>query len=306
MKSSSLQIINNFHAGARELRAHFERRFADPRRATSDRFVWDWWHVPGQYTSLRTPAYEFFPEAMYERLHRVLVQWGRETLGAHDVSPPWLSCYVEGCKQELHGDLPHGPWAFVYSLTPWRSRRFSGGETLIVRDEVLAHWESTGASRSGHGLELGDIVSAVPAQFNRLTVFDPRVPHGVREVRGASGVLDGRLVVHGWFVQPRPFIRGPMAESELEEFIEGLGPALGTAVGDVGASGVLSFRFTVGRSGRARGLKALASTLRSAPAEDAVRARRQVSRALLDAVERARFRPRKAESFVTLPLIFES
>ena len=84
------------------------------------------------------------------RFHRRLVAWGRETLGCHDISPPWLSLYVDGCRQELHGDLPHGPWAFVFSLTRWRGRVFRGGETLLVRDEVLDFWHDF---RSVRGVE---------------------------------------------------------------------------------------------------------------------------------------------------------
>jgi len=41
-------------------------------------------------------------------------------------------------------------------------------------------------------------------------VFDPRIPHGVRTVTGTHDPREGRLVIHGWFVQPRPFIRGPL------------------------------------------------------------------------------------------------
>lgn len=54
-----LLVVDSFAAEARALRSHFDARFADPRRATTDRFVWDLWHVPGQYTALRTPAWEY-------------------------------------------------------------------------------------------------------------------------------------------------------------------------------------------------------------------------------------------------------
>ena len=58
-------VRNRFYAKARELRATFDERFADPRSTRADRFVWDYWHVPDQYTALRTPAWEYFPEALY-------------------------------------------------------------------------------------------------------------------------------------------------------------------------------------------------------------------------------------------------
>ena len=130
----TLLIVDRFAPQAQALRAVFDERFADPRRTNGDRFVWDYWHVPGQYTALRTPAYHYFPKPIYEAFHNHLVWWGRRNLGCHDVSPPWLSCYIEGCRQELHGDVPHGPWAFVFSLTPWQRRQFRGGETLMLGD----------------------------------------------------------------------------------------------------------------------------------------------------------------------------
>jgi len=144
----SALIVDNFAPEAKPLRAVFDERFRKPRSTRGDRFVWDWWHVPGQYTHLRTPAWTYFPRALYQAFHRGLVAWGREVLGCHDISPPWLSCYVDGCRQELHGDLPHGPWAFVMSLTRWRGRRFSGGETVLVRDEVLDFWHDFASVRA--------------------------------------------------------------------------------------------------------------------------------------------------------------
>ena len=46
-------------------------------------------------------------------------------------------------------------------------------------------------------MELQHLVTRVPSPFNRLTVFDPRFPHGVREVRGTRDPRKGRLVLHG-------------------------------------------------------------------------------------------------------------
>src|SRR5262249_37327505 len=179
--SRSVIVVDRFAPEATALRRAFDARFAEPRRAHADRFVWDYWHVPGQYTHLRTPAWTYFPKPLYTRLHERLVAWGRATLGCHDISPPWLSVYVDGCRQELHGDLPHGPWAFVLSLTNWRDRTFTGGETVMLRDDVLEMWTTF---QSVRGVEEKEIVNAIEPAFGRLVVFDPRVPHGVRCVRG--------------------------------------------------------------------------------------------------------------------------
>ena len=109
---------NNFFPKAKGLRNIFDERFSDPRKTDSRRFVWDYWHVPGQYTFMRTPANHFFPSNIYSYFEKSLLMWGQKFLGCTGISPPWLSYYVDGCGQELHADVPHGPWAYVYSLTP--------------------------------------------------------------------------------------------------------------------------------------------------------------------------------------------
>jgi len=285
-------------ARARALRSHFEERFS---AAGANRFVWDYWDVPDQYRLLRTPAWTFFPRREYEAFHRSLVLWGRETLGCHDISPPWLSCYVEGCGQELHGDLPHGPFAFVYSLTPWDRRKFRGGETLLLKDSILSYWADF---RAGRGLEHRDIFEKVPARFNRLVVFDPRVPHGVKRLEGGvHSVLDGRLVIHGWFVQPRPFIAGPLQTRVLQSAIDGLSERLGELLAaGVAANGVLSLRFAVSPAGRVGGLRVLSNTLRSREARDA----RLLAREVETFLGRVSLGRQRGSSRVTLPLIFET
>jgi len=294
----SVVIVDDFAPEARALRGAFDDRFADPRSTRGDRFVWDWWHVPGQYTALRTPAWTYFPRKTYEAWHRRLVIWGRETLGCHDISPPWLSCYVDGCRQELHGDLPHGPWAFVYSLTHWRGRAFRGGETLLLRDEVLDFWHDF---RSTRAVEEPELVRAVEPKFGRLTVFDPRIPHGVRPVTGTRDPREGRLVIHGWFVQPRPFIRGPLRPRELAARTDDLGATLEGA--QVPLAGMLALAFEVDRAGRARRVRVLSDTTRVSVSDEP--ARKRLVRDLRQTVAAWKFSKQRAPSQVTLPLVFE-
>ena len=71
-----------------------------------------------------------------------LLCYAQEKLGCRSITPVWLSYYVDGCGQELHADVPHGPWAFVLSLTRWEGRRFEGGETEILRPHVLDYWRT--------------------------------------------------------------------------------------------------------------------------------------------------------------------
>ena len=293
-------VVDRFAPEARPLRAVFDARFAAPREAHGERFVWDYWHVPGQYTALRTPAWTYFPRRLYAQFHNRLVAWGRTHLGCHDISPPWLSLYVEGCRQELHGDLPHGPWAFVMSLTHWRGRAFRGGETLLVRDEVLDFWHDFASVRA---VEHGELIRAVAPQFARLTVFDPRIPHGVRTVTGTHDPREGRLVIHGWFVQPRPFVRGALPVRALAARIGELTDQLGGWLAGLPIAGLVSLSFGVDRRGGVRDPRVLSDTTRVARADEP--ARKALVRRIRAAIATWRFDSQHATSRVTLPLVFE-
>jgi hypothetical protein len=298
--SRSVIVVDRFAPEAAALRRAFDAHFENPRDTHAQRFVWDYWHVPGQYTALRTPAWTYFPRRVYEAFHRRLVAWGRETLGCHDISPPWLSCYVDGCRQELHGDLPHGPWAFVFSLTHWRQRVFRGGETLLVRDEVLDFWHDFASVRA---VEQHELIRAVEPQFSRLVAFDPRIPHGVREVTGTRDPREGRLVIHGWFVQPRPFVRGPLATRAVAAHTGELVDQLGTWLGSLPVAGLLAFAFDVDRRGGVRAVKLLSDTTRVPRSDE--RARRQLVRKIRETIAGWRFGTQRGTSRVTLPLVFE-
>jgi hypothetical protein len=298
--SRSVIIVDRFAREAPSLRSVFDARFSAPRDTHGDRFVWDYWHVPGQYTALRTPAWTYFPKRLYAQFHNRLVAWGRTHLGCHDISPPWLSLYVEGCRQELHGDVPHGPWAFVVSLTRWRGRTFRGGETLLVRDEVLDFWHDFASDRV---VEHGELIRVIAPEFARLTAFDPRIPHGVRTVTGTHDPREGRLVIHGWFVQPRPFVRGALSLRTLASWIEQLTGQLGTWLAGLAVTGLVSIAFGVDRRGRVRNLRVLSDTTRVPRADE--RARKALVRRICAAIAAQTFGAQRAPSHVTLPLVFE-
>lgn len=292
---TSLIRVASFSSEARALRKHFDDRFANPRDTQANRFIWDYWHVPNQYTVLRTPAYEFFPQKLYRCFHEQLVQWGRTHLGCHDVSPPWMSLYVDGFHQNLHADVPHGPWAYVFSLTPWKRRKFSGGETLMLKESVLSYWDQNEFVRENE-----DIFDEIAPEFNQLTVFDPRIPHGVKRVQGVHDPKDGRLVIHGWFVNPRPFISGSLRERELQDAIDELLRTFdrGKSI-PLNTRGVLSVEFRVARDGRINQLRLLSNTLRSEPG-----ASTRIIQIVRSFLAQYCFPNQKGISQVTLPLMF--
>lgn len=266
--------IKDFSNLAKALRKQFDSHFANPLRAHAKRFVWDYWHIPEQYSFLRTPAFEYFTPPVYEAWHRQLVKFGRENLGCHDISPPWLSCYLSENFQAPHVDLPHGPIAFVFSLTRWQGRRFRGGETeLFLRPRVK-----------------------IPPRFNQLTLFDPSIPHGVAHLRGNSDPRYARLVMNGWFVQPRPFWTGGLRLGKVERFFaDDLGELInGLSLGD----GFLSLRAEISSSGDVRRVHSLVSTLKGANDADVSIFKRRL-------VEYS-FGKISGPSRLTIPLMIES
>jgi hypothetical protein len=299
-----LLIQDRFSNQAGRLREEFDRLYQDPRQASSRRFAWDWWHVPGQYTLLRTPAPPFFSPAVWKKFEKELLEFGQKTLGCTAITPPWMSCYVEGCRQEVHADVPHGPFAFVFSLTPWKSRKFTGGETLLFGDEVLDWWSHFTALK---GVEREHLFKTVSSDFNRLTVFDPRVPHGVSEVRGTLDPREGRLVIHGWFTDPRPHIEGSLPGARCAEAINDylkirLAQVLESAPS---LHGTLVVRLQVDSDGGVTLVRRLVNTVVSLDRGlDAIEWTRKLIRALPADLKTLRLPKSNSGGTITLPLLF--
>lgn len=248
---------DNFSSAAKALRQEFEAKMGNPKNTHSGRFVWDFWHVPHQYTLLRTPADHFFSVTVWDKFLKELGLWSARNLGCQATTPPWLSCYIEGCEQKLHSDVPHGPWAFVFSLSPKKS--FKGGETLLLRPQVLDYWKNF---IDAEDRELHSFVKEVPSPFNRLTVFDSRIPHGVNRVSGTMDPMEGRLVIHGWFTEPKPYLEGALSASKVAAPLDEAVENFSRAAQSFGAwHGMLSLRLRVSPAGKVQGVKVLANSL---------------------------------------------
>lgn len=298
-------IVDGFCSKARQLRQRFEDVMADPEAPRSaDRFSWDWWHVPGRYTHLRTPAARFFSPELLDNFRSELQDWGRRELGCGEVSPIWLSLYVDGCEQNWHADHPHGPWAFVYSLTP-KTAAFRGGETQLLRPEVLSRW-SFAAQGEFHA---DAIVEKISPKFSRLITFDPRIPHGVSRVEGTRDPLLGRLVLHGWFTPPKIHIDGALKPGQLRDFLKQLDGEVFKLLQDEtlawGSSGHAAFRIRILASGKVQSLEALADSLRAPTPDQELRDRKSLKSAMKHLASRVRFPACSRASTLTLPLNFE-
>ncbi|CAN5402977.1 hypothetical protein BH10BDE1_BH10BDE1_20190 [soil metagenome] len=297
----SYLTTNSLKPLALKLRREFETILEDPH--SPDRFQWDWWHLPGRYTHLRTPAARFFSDHANERLISELRAYGREQLGCQDISPIWLSNYIEGCEQRLHADRPHGPWAFVLSLSP-AIRKFQGGETIILRSEVLSFWHQ--GTRRGQAFEESEIVDRIPSVQGRLLVFDPRRPHGVSRLSGTLDPLEGRLVVHGWFAQPQPFVDGPVSAPAAEKSLQAFDDVLASRFSSgIESTGTTAYRIAIRPDGKVSRVTQLASSLAaSVPAVEA-RETKMLTAAVRGHFLDWKFPKAKRASQLTLPLSFE-
>ncbi len=307
MSAKSFQTIPNFFPQAKKLRSYFDAQFIHPHTAQPERFCWDYWYVRDQYCHMRTPAYHYFPSGVYQQFHKYLVQWGREHLGCHDVSPPWLSYYVDGHFQGWHADVPHGPWAFVYSLTP-QSRLFRGGRTRIMKDSLLNYWQNI-LDSEGH--EQGSFFEFIDPNFNQLLVFDARYPHSVEQVKNVLDPREGRLVIHGWFVEPRPYVVGGLSTSQVQKMMN-------RWMGDFhewlsqqkcNFHGTLTLRLKINKQGQVKNYRLLTDTVK----ETNFSADRTVNQEWGNdlrfftekSLKNTLFPAAKAESLLTIPLIFK-
>ncbi|KAI8113361.1 hypothetical protein M9435_003365 [Picochlorum sp. BPE23] len=292
------------------LRTHYNDRFSNPLETTSERFIWDYWHVPGQYSLMRTPADAFFPPDLYMELESKILDFGQERLGCRGISPIWLSYYVSGHFQEFHTDAPHGPFAFVLSLSDYHKETphpFTGGETKILRDDILDYWRCHDSST---GIELPDIVESIPPYFGRMTVFDPRKPHGVTMVDGVKNPLDARIVLHGWYTEPSAYFEGHIDETTATDVLNHTLEALYEELGQLSmACGTLILRLHITHQGTVESINVLANTLkcRHPQSLDAmVSILTSVSEHLETMSFSAAMTPEALSATITLPLIFES
>src|SRR5690606_11307218 len=107
----------------------------------------------------------------------------------------------------------------VFSLTT-SQKSFKGGRTIISKEKKLKGLTQRKKELRSAPLKIFKKFLSIPADFNRLIVFDPSFPHGVSETKGTKDPRHSRLVIHGWFVQPRPFWTGDLGVDEVQNQID--------------------------------------------------------------------------------------
>jgi hypothetical protein len=221
--STPFLILDDFlpRADAVAMRRQINGHFAEPHRHAPDTHqIWNYWHVPGLYTYLRTRPEKVIERELVLRFLRSLTVWAEYMLGLGHVTWPYLSLYVDGCQQNLHNDSTNGRFGFVYSLT-WDERKTTGGETIVLREGDLFR-DNMGRASAGSGL-----LDLIEPKFNRLVLFDDRMPHGVQRVEGSMNPVEGRFVLHGHISESGPTAAGPLDAAVITRAVyEVVGPLL--------------------------------------------------------------------------------
>lgn len=292
--------MDDFSKLSKPLRLHFDQQFKSPLETVASRFSWDYWNVPGQYRLLRTPAEHFFGLKRLQEIQKALTTWGQKNLGCAQISPIWLSYYVDGFEQRLHCDNGHGPWAFVWSLSPSKPL-FQGGQTKIMKPQTLEYWKH---HQFGQGLEEAQMFDFIEPKFNRLVVFDPRVPHGVERVEGVHDPREARLVLHGWFTHPEPILSPGIPKGRVHSQLKTLVQEEGQIFAESHqVTGTLCFQILVRPSGLIQEICILTQNLRSRNSQEGT-----IQRLIGQMAQKLScwsFPKGPSGRFVVLPLIFE-
>lgn len=258
--------------------------------------VWNYWHIPQLYTYLRTNCDKIIQHARMQQFMEALTHWSVRTLGMGHITWPYLSLYVSGCKQGIHNDSTNGRFAFVYSLTK-NDRRTSGGETVVFKEGDAFRSRLT---KPGAGTAFYDLITP---KFNRLAIFDDRMPHAVERVDGSMDPIEGRFVLHGHISESGPIVQGALAPDAINAVV-------GSKISGLAATiesrperyhGPVVLRFTVLPSGEVADGVILVD--RVARGDEIAISIEPVAEHLLAAITELNFPQASASSQVTLPII---
>ena len=293
-------IVDDFMPAetALETRAAIDAHFESPyRHSPQTHMNWNYWHVPGLYTYLRTLPEKVIGPELAKDFRARLSAWAAETLGLGAAEAPYLSLYINGCRQGQHNDSKNGRFGFVYSLTR-NVRKTSGGETLIWREE---DYFETRFQRPCSG---PDFYESIEPRFNRLLVFDDRLPHAVQIVEGNMDPLEGRLVIHGHIRESGPIVEGPLRREAVAEVANRLAERYAAELGNALAiyHGPAAVRFTVCRDGRVEGTRLILDRVKRLRGEGP--GIREMLDGLMSRVAGLRFPQSDGETVVTLPFGF--
>jgi len=278
---------------ANDLRGKLEDHFNYPERHQADTHqIWNYWFIDGLYTYHRTLPHKVFGHDLANQFQSAVEAWAKQQLGMTRLPPPYLSMYIDGCRQGQHNDSGNGRFAYVYSLTK-NERKTIGGQTLVWREENYFAAKFT-SPHAGNGF-----YEAIEPRFNRLAVFDDRMPHAVERVEGPMDPLEGRFVLHGHISEEGPIVDGPLLYDAVTCVLTNSPPLTAEVYS---YHGPLVLRLQVNSDGRVTEASELVNRLKPL-SSSAPPVGEEVNRIIARA-RQLRFTSSSAASIVTIPLSF--
>jgi hypothetical protein len=231
----------------RKIEEHFTESIAGGQ-PFGKRAIWNYWFIPTLYMYLRAEPWVLFPPELFEAFMSHLRAFAARQFGMIITTSPFVSMYVNGCGQNIHNDFGNGRLAYVFSLTKWEQRHFSGGETFVYK---TGHEANEKVFQSTGGWGWYDFIE--PA-FNRLALFDDRLPHAVNPVQGTMDPLDARFVMHGHMEEPGtvPYCTGGLEGTDMQEAFGRAKTAISTMLRAHLLDGFLTLKLSVEPSGASR------------------------------------------------------
>ena len=288
-------VVDDFlpEANSLSMREDIDAHFADPQHHKPDtHYVWNYWHVPGTYTYLKSVPERVIAREKVEAFVQALRTWAAINVGFGHVTWPFLSMYVPGCSQGVHNDSVNGRLGYVFSLTR-NSRKTVGGETVVFQDRDLFR---SSLDKPAAGSAIFDLVEP---RFNRLTLFDDRVPHAVQRVDGSMDPVEGRFVLHGHISEAGIVAQGALHPDVIREPVfAALEELRGGVARD--AHGPLVYCIEIGQDGSVKQTRPLLDRLVSPTNDDLD----PVRAAIAERIASLQFAPAPAATRANIPLIF--
>jgi hypothetical protein len=138
----------------------------------------------------------------------------------------------------------------------------------------------------------------VPPQFNRLTLFDDRIPHAVQRLDGSMDPVEGRFVLHGHISEGGIVAQGPVTAEAIRERIADIVDHLRSS--SAGAQGPLVVSIDIGPDGKVQQARPILDRLAHAGREDLDALRATV----LERISAVQFPSAASSTRANIPLIF--
>jgi hypothetical protein len=116
--------------------------------------------------------------------------WAADTLATDVVTPPVLTALIDGSERWPAVEPNAGKYGYVFSLTNWSKKKFSGGEVIVAQSS-----SSDTKNRFFAGAQMERLFGL---ELNQLLVFDAHVNRGTRLLRGARTPFEGSVSLEGY------------------------------------------------------------------------------------------------------------